>query len=114
MLVVLAIVTGILYAAGIYMLLQRSIVKLVFGLVLLSHAANLLIFTSPGLTRHEPALIEQGQSLPEAGHADPVPQALILTAIVISFAVLSFAAVLVKRVYDTLGTDDVEAMRSSS
>ena len=91
MIILLAIVAGGLYATALFMLLRRSIVKLVFGLVLLSHGTNLLIFTSGGLTRGKPPLIPAGQTTLEPPYADPVAQALILTAIVISFAVLAFA-----------------------
>lgn len=113
MFVVLAIVVGGLYAAGLYLMLQRSITKLIFGLVLLGHAANLLIFTTGGLTRGSPPLVAPGGVAPPADAADPVPQALILTAIVIGFAVLAYAAVLVRRVYAAVGTDDSDLMRST-
>lgn len=113
MYLVFAVVIGGLYAAGLYLLLQRSVVRIIFGLILLSHAANLLIFTASGITRNIPPLVPQGASMAAAGHADPVPQALVLTAIVIGFAVLAFAAVLVERACDTVGTDDVDEMRST-
>ncbi len=113
MFVVLAIIVGGLYAAGLYLMLQRSITKLIFGLVLLGHAANLLIFTTGGLTRGSPPLVAPGGTAPPVGAADPVPQALILTAIVIGFAVVAYAAVLVRRVYATVGTDDSDHMRST-
>jgi multicomponent Na+:H+ antiporter subunit C len=105
-------VVGLLYAAGIYMMLRRSIVKLVLGLVLLSHASNLLIFTVGGLTRGEAPLVSP-EGTPPPGMADPVPQALILTAIVIGLGVQAFALVLVKRAYQIVGTDDLDAMRST-
>jgi multicomponent Na+:H+ antiporter subunit C len=106
----LALVIGGLYAAGIFLMLQRSITKLILGLVLLGHAANLLIFTAGGLVRGNAPLVEPGAAMPAPGNADPIPQALILTAIVIGFAVLAFAAVLVKSVYRMLGTDDSDRM----
>lgn len=110
---VLAIVVGGLYAAGLYMMMRRSIVKLIIGLALLSHAANLLIFTAGGLTREHPPLIPEGKKVPTEPVADPLPQALILTAIVISFGVLAFSLVLVHRVYETVGTDDINMMKST-
>ncbi len=113
MYIVLAIVVGLLYAAGVYLLLARSIVKLVFGLVLLSHAANLLIFLAGGLARAAPPLVAPGAALPRSGHADPLPQALILTAIVISFAVTAFAAVLVQRTGAATGVADMDTLRDS-
>ena len=110
---VLAFVIGGLYAAGIYLVLRRSIVKLIIGLAILGQAANLLIFTASGLVRARPPIVAEGASVPADGSADPLPQALILTAIVISFGVLSFTAVLVKRVYQTVGTDDLDDMKAT-
>jgi multicomponent Na+:H+ antiporter subunit C len=109
--VVLAIVVGGLFAAGLYMMMRRNIVKLIIGLVLLSHAVNLLIFTSAGLTRAEPPLLPEGAEETVMLVADPLPQALILTAIVISFAVLAFALVLFHRVYQSVGTDDLDRIK---
>ncbi len=110
---VFAIVVGALYAAGLYMIMRRSIVKLLIGLALLSHAANLLIFTSGGLGRDRPPIIPKGAAQSVQPIADPLPQALILTAIVISFGVLAFAVVLVHRVCESVGTDDVDEMTST-
>jgi multicomponent Na+:H+ antiporter subunit C len=109
----LAFVVGGLYAAGLYLMLRRTIVKLILGLALLSHGANLLIFTAGGLTRSEAPLIPEGATQPEVVISDPLPQALILTAIVISFAVLAFALVLVDRVYHAVGTDDLDDLRAT-
>ena len=111
--VLLAVVVGLLYTLGVYLMLRRNVVRLVFGLVLLGHAANLLIFTAGGLVRGIPPIVAAGELAPPPGAADPLPQALVLTAIVIGFAVVSFAAVLVHRVIDTTGTDDVDDMRST-
>ena len=112
MVTILAFVVGGLYASGIYMLLRRSIVKLILGLVLISQAANLLIFTAGGVVRGRPPLIPEGGLAPSTV-ADPLPQALILTAIVISFGVLAFAMVLVERSYKTVGTDDLDQMKDT-
>ncbi|UCG11647.1 MAG: Na+/H+ antiporter subunit C [Deltaproteobacteria bacterium] len=109
----LSIVVGGLFAAGLYLILRRSIVKLIFGLVLLGHAANLLIFTASGLVRARPPLIPEGDLTPGTVFADPVPQALVLTAIVISFAVIAFAAVLIKRFYRTVGSGDVDELKAT-
>lgn len=110
---VMAVVVGALFAASVYMMLRRSLVKLVIGLILLSNAANLLIFTVSGLTRGKPPLIPEGMDLPAGGWADPLPQALILTAIVIGFGVLAFAVVLIRRAYEVVGEDDLDKMRST-
>lgn len=109
----MAITVGVLVACGIYLMMRRSIVKLALGLVLIGQAANLLIFTVSGLEPGSPPLIAEGEVAPEAPFADPLPQALVLTAIVIGFGVLAFTLVLVKRAYQTVGTDDIDEMRST-
>ena len=109
--IILAFVIGALYAAGIYMLLRRSLVKLLIGLSLLSHATNLLILTAAGLTRGRPPLITPDAATTTMPSADPLPQALILTAIVISFSVTAFALVLTYRAYRTLGNDDLDLIK---
>ncbi len=108
-----AAVIGILYAAGLYLVMRRSVVKLVLGLALLGHAANLLIFTMGRLSRAAAPIIPAGAERLVPPHADPVPQALVLTAIVIGFGVQAFALVLVKRAYRETGTDDLDALRST-
>jgi multicomponent Na+:H+ antiporter subunit C len=111
--VVLALVIGVLYAAGLYLLMRRSMVKLILGLALLAHAANLLIFTLGGLTRGGTPIVPQGEDALAPPFPDPVPQALVLTAIVIGFAVQAFALVLFKRAHRETGTDDLDSLRST-
>lgn len=111
--IVLAFVVGGLYAAAVYMMLRRSLVKLIIGLILLGHASNLLIFTVGRLVRSKPPIVEAGETVLRAPFADPVPQALILTAIVISFGVQAFAIVLLKQAYRTVGTDDLDRLKST-
>jgi multicomponent Na+:H+ antiporter subunit C len=110
---VLAVVAGGLYAAGLYLMLRRSILKLAIGLALLSNGANVLIFTVGGLTRGRPPLVPHGAAAPAPPFADPLPQAMILTAIVIGFGLLAFAVVLVHRAYQTVGSDDLDDMRTT-
>ena len=112
--VLLAIVIGVLYAGGLYMMMRRNLVQLIIGLGLLSHGANLLIFTAGGLRSGGAPIIPEGEHAMPFQPADPLPQALILTAIVISFAVTAFALVLFLRTYETVGTDDVDALREES
>jgi multicomponent Na+:H+ antiporter subunit C len=88
-------------------------VKLIIGLVLLGNGINLLIFLMGGLNRGNPPIIEEGAQMLSNPNIDPVPQALILTAIVISFGLQSFAIVLIKRVYKTLQTDDLDALNTT-
>lgn len=114
MTLLLAITVAALYATGLFLILRRSIVKLIFGLALLGHGANLLIFTSGGLVRGQAPLVPSGEARlpgdPGIDYTDPLPPALILTAIVISFAIVSFTAVLVKRAFQEIGTDDSNQM----
>jgi len=105
----LAILIGILFATGVYCLLQRSIVRLAVGIVLISQAANLLVFTAAGLLTGAPPLIESGKKTFETPFADPLPQALVLTAIVIGFGVIAFLLALVYRTHRELGEDDLQA-----
>lgn len=106
----MAIVIGGLFAAGLYMMMRRSIVKLIFGLFLLGHAVNLLIFTIGGLDSTRPPILIPGEMVLSGNYADPLPQALILTAIVIGFGVQAFAIVLIKRTYQASGTDDLDQL----
>ena len=109
----LAVVVGALYAAGFYLLMRRSIVKLILGLALLGHAANLLIFTVGRVTRETPPIVPRGAEVLEHPFADPVPQALILTAIVIGFGVQAFALVLLRQAYQATGSEDIDAMSTT-
>jgi multicomponent Na+:H+ antiporter subunit C len=104
----LALAAGVLYAAGIYLMLRRRLAQLIIGLGLLSNGTNLLIFTSGGLTRARPPVVPEGAEQLEPPYADPVPQALVLTAIVIGFGLLAFSLVLAHRVHMTTGIDDVD------
>ena len=109
----MALIVGVLYAAGLYLMMRRSIVKLIIGLALLSHGANLLIFLMGGLTRSQPPIVTAGAEHLAAPYADPLPQALILTAIVIGFGVLAFAVVLIRRIHQAVGTDDLDELQST-
>jgi multicomponent Na+:H+ antiporter subunit C len=106
----LAVIVGGLYAGGFYLLMRRSIVKLILGLALLGHAANLLIFTVGRVTRETPPIVPPGADELQYPFADPVPQALILTAIVIGFGVQAFALVLLRKAYQATGSEDIDAM----
>jgi len=108
--ILVSVLIGALYAAGAYLILRRSIVKLLFGLMLLSNATNMLIFTSARLVRGRPPLVKEGEDVLAAPFADPLGQALILTAIVISFGLLAFAFVLVKKTYQAIGDDDLDVL----
>jgi multicomponent Na+:H+ antiporter subunit C len=109
---VLAIAVGVLYGTGFYMMLRRRLAQLIVGLGLLSNGTNLLIFTAGGLTRARAPIVPEGAQTLTMPYADPVPQSLVLTAIVIGFGVLAFSLVLAHRVHMTTHTDDIDQMGS--
>ena len=107
---VIAALSGVFLTAAIYLLLSRSLIRMLLGLVLLGNAVNLLIFVAGRLTRVAPPIAAEGTTAPLLG-ANPLPQALILTAIVIGFAMFSFLLVLAYRAYQSLEADDTDRMR---
>ena len=109
----LAAVVGFLYATGVYMILRRSLVQLILGIGLLGNATNLLIFTVGDVTRAAPPLISEGETVIQGEFANPIPQALILTAIVIGMAMLAYAVVLIKQAYQITLSDDIDVMQST-
>lgn len=110
--ILLVVLIGVLYSAGFYLLLRRSMVKLLLGITLLGNGVNLLIFLLGRITKGKPPVIEESSNIFTDLYADPIPQALILTAIVISFGLQSFAIVLLKRVYALLNTDDLDDLNT--
>jgi len=109
--IILSISVGVLYTTGVYMLLRRSIVKLIIGIILLSNATNLLIFVSAGLTKGKPPFADS--SVEMADVSDPLPQALILTAIVIGFGIVAFTLALKYKFYEVTGTDDLDELKET-
>ncbi|MFO7790243.1 MAG: NADH-quinone oxidoreductase subunit K [Bacteroidota bacterium] len=108
----LAILIGGLFGCAIYMILRRCIIKLIIGLSLLAHAGNLLIFTIGTTLRGKSPLIEAGEKT-VSGVSDPLPQALVLTAIVIGFGITAFTIVLIRQVYQTTGTSDINDLTNT-
>lgn len=106
----MAVLIGVIYAAATYLLLRRSLLRVVIGLVLLGQATNLLIFTVAGLTRANPPLVREDALAPQPPFADPLAQSLVLTAIVINFGMLALALVLAYRGRQETGTDDLDGM----
>ncbi len=107
----LAVLVGVFFIASIYLMMSRSLIRLLLGVALFGNAVNLLIFASGRLVREVPPIIAQGAYAPEGITANPLPQALILTAIVISFSFFAFLLVLVYRAYQDLGNDNNSALR---
>ena len=110
----IAILIGLLYASGIYMMLRRSMVKLLIGLILLGNGANMLIFLLGRITKGKPPVVPTNSSVFTDVYADPVPQALILTAIVISFGLQAFAITLLRQVYRVTDADDLDNLDTST
>ena len=108
---VFAVLTGIFLSVAVYLLLSKYIIRMLLGVAILGNAVNLLIFTSGRILREVPPVIGEGLDVPAAATANPLPQALILTAIVISFSFFAFLLVLSWRAYMSLGTDNTDAMR---
>ena len=100
----MALVVGALYAVGFYLLLQRSLIRVLFGIVVLGHGANLLLQLAGGPPGRAPIV---GTAAPQV-MADPLPQAMALTAIVITFALSTFLLALSYRSWVLLGHDEVQ------
>lgn len=109
----LPLLVGAMVAVSVYLMLCRDLIRFIFGLVLASNAVNLLILAAGRADVLPPPLIADGRSVPGQAVANALPQALILTAIVIGFALLAFVFVLFYRAYQVLGTVDSEAMRTA-
>jgi multicomponent Na+:H+ antiporter subunit C len=107
----LVALVGVFIATGTYLMLSRALVRLLLGVVVLGNGINLLIFVAGRLTRAVPPIVPKGDSLPAADFANPLPQALILTAIVIGFAIFAFFAVLALRTYQSMDGDNTDHMR---
>ncbi len=101
---ILPILAGAIFATGIYMLLRQSLILTIIGIILISNSVNLALFSLGRISTENPPLIAAGSVMPEAPFANPLPQALILTAIVIGFGLLAFALALAYRSYKELGT----------
>ncbi len=110
---VIAVLVGVLMASSVYLMLRRNLVRFVLGLALISHTANLLILSAGGMHGTFPPLVPPGEAAPGPGVANALPQALMLTAIVISFSVFAVLLVLAFRTYQRLETVDPDSMRSA-
>ena len=106
----IALLVGLLVAVGVRLLLTRSLFAILIGLALLSQAANLLVFAAADLGDGTPPIIPADASGPSASMPDPLPQALVLTAIVISFGVLAFSLTLLRKTYGRRGEYRAAAM----
>lgn len=120
MILVLALCVGVLYASGTYLLLQRTLTRIVMGLALMGHGANLLLLMAGGRAGRAPLIggaqagagVEGGEGTAAAEgattFADPLPQAMALTAIVITFGIIAFLLALAYRSWTLDHNDEVE------
>lgn len=110
--IVLAILVGVLYTAGVYMLLRRSILKFIIGIIYMSNATNLLVFLAAGIVPGNPVFVGEGVTN-TAQLADPLPQSLVLTAIVIGLGMVVFILALKYKFFEVTGTDDLDQLQQT-
>ena len=108
--IIMAILVGVLYSAGVYMLLRRSILKFIIGIIFLSNATNLLVFLSAGLVGGLPVFLDGMEGRME-NFADPLPQALVLTAVVIGLGIVVYLLAIKYRLFNETGTDDLDQIK---
>lgn len=107
--IIISILAGVLFAVGIYNMLQKQLLRIAIGTGLISHGAHLFILTMGELKRGAPPIITEGIT----EYTDPLPQALILTSIVISFGVTSVVLVLAYRTITENDTDNMDQLRGN-
>ncbi|SFL79836.1 multicomponent Na+:H+ antiporter subunit C [Gracilibacillus orientalis] len=107
--IIMSILAGVLFTTGIYNLLQKQMLRIIIGTALISHGAHLFILTMGELKTGAPPILEENIK----NYTDPLPQALILTSIVISFGVTSLLLVLAYRASKENGTDNMEKLRGN-
>ena len=110
--IVLSAAIGILAASGIWLLLRPRTFQVIVGLCLLSYAVNLFIFSMGRLYVGAPPIMPKGGFVDPTTYADPLPQALVLTAIVISFATTALFLVVMIASHGLTGTDHVDGRES--
>ncbi|MBJ6360595.1 Na(+)/H(+) antiporter subunit C [Paenibacillus sp. GCM10012307] len=103
----ITIIAGVLFTIGTYLILSKGLVRIILGISLFTHGVHLLLMAVNGLKKGGAPLLGEATDV----YTDPLPQALILTSIVISFALTAFSLVLGYRTYVELGTDDLEQLK---
>lgn len=109
----LSLITAMLFGAGIFLMLERHLMRILFGFILLSNGTNLAILTAGRLSKEGLAIIAPGALTLEGPFANPLSQALILTAIVIGFGVLIFCLSLTYRAVGHSDSADADQMDRS-
>ena len=113
MTIVYAAMISVIAAVGIYMLLAQNLLRMILGIALLAAGANVLIFLSGRLGSEAPPIIPEGSDALAQTAANSLPQALVLTAIVIGFALTAFAIALAVKAYTSLNTLDTAGMTAA-
>lgn len=106
--IILALMIAVLTAAGIFLILQTRTYPVVLGLTLLSYGVNLFLFSMGRLHIDKAAILGDNEN----AYTDPLPQALVLTAIVIGFAMTAFVIALSLKAYSKLGNDHIDGMHT--
>jgi len=109
---ILSILVGTLYTAGVYLMLRRSILKFVIGVILISNATNLLVFLSSTPIGGNPVFVTE-EAAKAAALADPLPQALLLTAVVIGLGITAFTLALKYKFFESTGTYDLDVLKET-
>jgi multicomponent Na+:H+ antiporter subunit C len=107
--ILMSVVIGIIFAVSVYLLMSRNLIRVIIGTLVISHGVHLLVLTMAGLQTGAPPLL----SLEESSYTDPLPQALILTAIVIAFGVTALLAVMGYKTYKAHNTVDLEELKGA-
>lgn len=108
--ILMSVVVGIVFTVSVYLLLSRNLIRVILGTLTLSHGVHLLVITMAELQRGAPPLLNYS----EESFTDPLPQALVLTAIVIAFGVTSMLLVMGYRTYREHDTEDLDQLRGSA
>ena len=109
----LALTVWVTVSAGTYLALSRDVFRCVLGLAILGAAANLVLFAAGRIGSPAPAVVPLGQQALDASASNPLPQALVLTAIVIGFALVCFSLALMLRLIQRSGQDDALQLRAA-
>lgn len=108
-----ALAVAAIMGAGVYLMMDRNVIRIVLGTALIATGVNLVIFLAGRLGPTDPAIIESGAYTLAEGAANPLPQALVLTAIVIGFALLALATIVAYEATRALGTLNADEMNAA-
>jgi len=100
-------------ACGVYLLLSRHVMRIIYGVILISASVNLAIFLAGRIGPNPPPVIRSGETVLSGAAANPLPQALVLTAIVIGFSLVAFAAALALQTFRATGTLDSDQLNQA-